>query len=268
MKEATILRQRPQAMDSPRQEMGWPYLDVGAAPRIDHLITEDDTPVDNIFSAKQQRLLVESLYSSWGGPGSERIFLVDANVGLFYTPRQPPIVPDVFLSLDVQVAPAWWEKRHRSYFFWEFGKPPEVVIEIVSNLEGEEDTDKLLNYAGMGVLYYVIFDPLRLLSESARRIYRLTERGYRLTAETWFEPVGLGAQLWEGEYEGLVMEWLRWYGPDGLIPTGAERAEQERRRAEQERRRAEQERRRAEQEQRRAEQLAAQLRALGVEPNA
>ncbi len=32
---------------------------------IESLVTEDDEPVDNLFSAKQQRLLVESLYSSW-----------------------------------------------------------------------------------------------------------------------------------------------------------------------------------------------------------
>ncbi len=34
-------------------------------------------------------------------------------------------------------------KKHRSYFMWEFGKPPEVVIEIVSNREGEELERKL-----------------------------------------------------------------------------------------------------------------------------
>lgn len=31
---------------------------------ISHLVIEDDTPVDNFQSAQQQRLLVESLYSS------------------------------------------------------------------------------------------------------------------------------------------------------------------------------------------------------------
>jgi len=30
---------------------------------ISHLVIEDDTPVDNFQSAKQQRLLVEPLYS-------------------------------------------------------------------------------------------------------------------------------------------------------------------------------------------------------------
>ena len=34
-------------------------------PSVDHLVTEDDTPVDNFPSAKQQRLLVESLYNTW-----------------------------------------------------------------------------------------------------------------------------------------------------------------------------------------------------------
>ncbi|MEJ7710038.1 MAG: hypothetical protein WKF84_09295 [Pyrinomonadaceae bacterium] len=88
-------------------------------------------------------MLTEILYSSWPGPtsGSEaserRVFLAAANVGLFPSVHQPPLVPDVFLSLDVEVADDWYEKSHRSYFFWEFGKAPEVVIEIVSNRKGK-----------------------------------------------------------------------------------------------------------------------------------
>jgi hypothetical protein len=34
------------------------------APDITNLVIEDDTPVDNFQTEKQQRLLVESLYSS------------------------------------------------------------------------------------------------------------------------------------------------------------------------------------------------------------
>ena len=56
-------------------------------PCVDHIVTEDDTPVDNIFSEKQQRLLTEPLYSSWT-PG--RLFLAAANVGLFYGPSTAP----------------------------------------------------------------------------------------------------------------------------------------------------------------------------------
>ena len=53
----------------------------GVMPDIQHLVTEDDTPVDNMPSEKQQRLLTEPLYSSWAGPGAGRPFLAAANVG-------------------------------------------------------------------------------------------------------------------------------------------------------------------------------------------
>jgi hypothetical protein len=67
-------------------------------PDISHIETEDDTPEDNIPSAKQQRLLVEPFYSSWQ-PGIP--FLADANVGVYGSTNRPAIVPDMFLSLDV-----------------------------------------------------------------------------------------------------------------------------------------------------------------------
>jgi hypothetical protein len=83
-------------------------------PCLDQIVTEDDTPVDNMLSEKQQRLLTEPLYSSWA-PG--RPFLAAANVGLFYAVRRPPLVPDAFVSLDVEVPGNWLAKEHRSYFF-------------------------------------------------------------------------------------------------------------------------------------------------------
>lgn len=71
-------------------------------PDISHLITEDDTPVDNIFTEKQQRLLTSPLYDSWVGPGDGRKFVTFANVGLFYTTNRPAVVPDALLSLDAE----------------------------------------------------------------------------------------------------------------------------------------------------------------------
>ena len=117
---------------------------LAVRPCLDDLVTEDDTPVDNMFSEKQQRLLTEPLYSSWD-PG--RPFLATANVGLFYAVHQPPLVPDALLSLDVQVSGDWLAKEHRSYFVWEFGKAPEAVVEIVSNTEEGETTNKMHKYA-------------------------------------------------------------------------------------------------------------------------
>ena len=78
----------------------------------------------------------------------------------------------------------------------------------------------------------------------------------------------MGLKLWEGELEGKQNIWLRWCDQAGeVIPTGAERAEQERQRAEQERQRAEQAESLLEQERQRAEQLAARLRVLGIDPD-
>jgi hypothetical protein len=85
-----------------------PDLELAPAPDISHLVTEDDTAVDNLVSEKQQRLLVECLYSSFE---TETPFLATANVGLFYGLKQPPLVPDVMLSLDVEIAEDWEKKN-------------------------------------------------------------------------------------------------------------------------------------------------------------
>ncbi len=80
----------------------------------------------------------------------------------------------------------------------------------------------------------------------------------------WLPEIQLGIGLWSGNYQGLERQWLRWYNAQHQwIPTPVEREQQ---RTQQERQRAEQEHQRAEQEYQRAEQLAAQLRALGIEP--
>lgn len=243
-------------------------------PLVDLLVTEDDEPVDNPFSEKQRRLLVGPLYSSWRGGAGKRPFMASSDVGLFHAVRQPPLVPDAFLSLDVNISPDIW-RNGRAYFFWVYGKPPEVVVEVVSNTKGGEVNRKIPLYAQMGVRYYAILDPMGRLRRGRLRMFVLTPDGYLPTTNLWMPEVGLGFTLWHGLYEDLEETWLRWCDADGQVyPTSeelaqgyAERAEQERERAEQERERAEQERERAEQERERAERLAERLRALGIDPD-
>jgi len=235
---------------------------------ISHLVTEDDTPVDNFQSEKQQRLLVEPLYSSWS---PELPFIAAANVGLFYALKQEPIAPDAMLSLGLEMPTDWSQKQNRSYFVWEFGKVPEVCIEIVSNREGDELTlsrksqqkGKTLSkkelYARIGVLYYAVFDPLEQLQHemdgTLLQVWALTEGRYRALQPTcWLETVGLGLMLWQGTFEGVSGQWLRWCNQDGqVIPTGAESRDLERQRAEAERQRA--------------DRLADRLRSLGINPD-
>ena len=217
-------------------------------PSVDHLVTEDDTPVDNIFSEKQQRLLTEPLYSSWQATVP---FLALANVGMFHSIHQPPFVPDMFLSLNVEAPVDLFPKSNRSYFVWEYGKPPDVVIEIVSNREGNEDTAKIDGYARIGVPFYIIYDPELWLRFEPLRCYELRAGRYHLQSISTFliKDIGLGLTLWNGVFEGNQNQWLRWTNLEGqLIPTGAESTETERYKTELERQRADQERQRADQE--------------------
>jgi Uma2 family endonuclease len=244
------------ATKSPLAERQSLVVSEDIVPDVEHLVTADHKPVDNIFSEKQQRLLTEPLYHSPGWAGEGRSFIALANVGLFYAIRQRPYVPDMMLSLDVELPADLWPKRHRSYFVWEYGKPPDVTVEVVSNHEGNEDDEKLVGYARIGVRYYVIYDPQQILGDQPLRGFGLQSTGYHpLPTPLRLAGIGLGLELWQGRYENCEDTWLRWTDEHGqLIPTGAECIEQQRQRAEAERQRA--------------ERLAEQLRRLGAEPEA
>jgi len=251
-------------------------------PDISHIITEDDEPVDSINSERQMRLLVESLYTSWK---TERPFLATANVGLFYAIKQPPLVPDMMLSLDVS-APRErvWEKHNRSYFVWEYGKVPELVIEIVSNLVGGELDSKFALYEQIGVEYYVVFDPLAQYGSQLVRSFVLQEGRYVQMQHAEFPLLNLRLEVRRSVYEDMEEDWLRWIDADGNLLLAGEEvrrvltqeqiqrehaehvALQERERANAERERANAERERANAERERAEVLAAKLRALGINP--
>jgi Uma2 family endonuclease len=292
----TTYQPEPSAQPNPSDAEEW-------AAYYAQVVTEDDEPVDNLFSEKQQRLLAQTLYASWTpppgkkqAPGEPRVFLAAANVGLFFAKPQPPLVPDLLVSLDVQPHQDWYAKEHRSYFIWEFGKRPEVVVEIVSNREGGELTRKLDAYAEVGVLYYVVYDPQRYLSEEVLQVFVLRDGEYQLLEQPYLRRVGLRLILWDGVFEGHADTWLRWCDAQGnLLLTGEERAaeEAEARRAAEARAAEEAEARRAaearaaeETEARqaaearalqeaaaraqiagRATQLAAKLRELGIDPD-
>ena len=170
-------------------------------------------------------------------------------------------MPDVLLSLDVTVPQDWWDKPNRYYMVWNYGKPPEVVIEIVSNKKSEELGEKLSTYAKIGVKYYIVYDPSQQLGKKVLRVHELRERRYEETNKTWLEEVGLGVTLWSGVFEGRQDVWLRWCDREGnVLLTGDERAQQEKQRASQ----AEQ---RASQAEQRAQILAEKLHELGIDPD-
>jgi len=197
-------------------------LDPSQFPDISGLVLEDDTPLDSFINEKQQRLLTTVFYSG-ADTGITVPLIAAANVGLFNSVRQPGIAPDVFLSLNISDAEDWWQRQVRYYLFWEFGKPPEVVIEIVSPTPGNELGNKLIDYARMRIMYYVVYDPLRQLGNNVLRVFELQGKSYIPKDDAFFAEVGLGVTLWEGEFENINATWLRWCYPNGTpIPTGDE----------------------------------------------
>ena len=245
-------------------------------PNLDDIEVEDGKPLDSSYQEKLHRILTESLFASWPGPGGGRPFLVLSNVGLFYAAKEPPLVPDIMLRLDVAQNRDLRLKENQSYFTWIVGKPPNVVIEFVSDKRGREATYKLTEYADIGITYYAIFDPKRKLSRDILKIHHLVDGAYQPLSGNQLDGIGLGLMLWQGKYEGQEATWLRWCDTKGVvIPTGRERADEERRstitarkRANEEKKRANEEKKRADKTQQRNERLAAKLRELGIDPDA
>ncbi len=230
-----------------------PFVPAEVEPDYDKFITEDDKPVDSIYSERQHRLLTDSLHASWQAPGG-RPHLAWTDVGLFYAVDEPPVAPDVMVSMGVLPRADLASKKGRSYYVWLYGKSPDMTIEVVSNDEGSELTDKVEKYARIGVIYYVVWDPEGWLSDTPLQCFVLNGGKY-VRSEPWFPLMELGVTTWDGEYDGYVRHWLRFCDRSGrVLPTGLERALA-----------AEQVAKDAMQ---RAADLAAKLRAAGIDPDA
>ena len=109
--------------------------------------------------------------------------------------------------------------------------------------------------------FYAIYE----VSLASVEVYNLVAGNYQLVPanDRRHYPIGsLGVELgiWQGQYQNAELPWLRFWDEEGnLLLTGGERADRE----QQEKELAQQQ---AEQERQRADRLAAQLRALGIDP--
>ena len=245
-------------------------------PSAEDLPDSDDTPVDNELQDLIPGLLKTILALIW----SKRMdWFFGVDMGIYYDPDEPAIVPDGFLSLGV---PRIIDSDLRlSYVLWEEQKVPMMVLEVVSQTRRGEYTQKKEDYAQLGILYYVIYNPLRK-RKPRLEVYQLEEGEYKLlTGEpVWLSEMNLGIGREEGTYQGITREWLYWYDenrkryltPEEQIAVTQEQLQGTEQRAflaeeqlQQEKQRAEQEKQRAEQEKQRADRLAAKLRELDIE---
>ncbi|MBD2292045.1 Uma2 family endonuclease [Anabaena sphaerica FACHB-251] len=233
------------------------------------LPTMYDLPSENLeepglpdeFHILQPQLLRETFFPS-NFPENQVFVATDLN--LYYDVHHPLWYkrPDWFAVVGVSRLYEQQELR-LSYVIWQEGVNPFVVVEFISPGTEKEDLGKTLRDANqpptkwevyervLRVPYYIIFDrytdQLRAFQLQGSSYSELEINQLRV----WLNDIQLGLGLWQGVYQGIERQWLRWYDALGnWVLTPEER-----------------ERKQGERERRRAERLAEQLRALGVEPD-
>ncbi|WP_088890971.1 Uma2 family endonuclease [Leptolyngbya ohadii] len=231
------------------------YNRLHPLPSAEELPCSDDTPVDNELQNLIPNLLEELLTVIWA---ERQDWFFGVDMGIYYAPSKPAIVPDGFLSLGVDRF--IHEEGRLSYVLWdEDDVIPIFALEVVSRTYGREYEEKKQLYAEIGVLYYAVYTPSRRYRKNRQplEVYRLEGEEYVMLPgeQVWMPEIGLSIGRERGTFRGRNREWLYWYDEQGQRwLTSEEKAMQERQRAEQERRKADREQQRAEQERQRAEE--------------
>jgi Uma2 family endonuclease len=177
--------------------------------------------------------------------------------------------PDWFVAIGV---PRLYAERdlRLSYVVWDEQVNPFVVVELLSPGTEKEDLGQTTSRKGepptkwdvyeriLKVPYYVLYDRY----SAVLRAYHLVEDRYQAIAvvdgQIWLPELKIGLGLWQGEYEGISRQWLRWLDAErSWIQTPPEQAEQQQERERQQRLIAEE----------KMARMAEQLRALGINPD-
>jgi Uma2 family endonuclease len=239
-----------------------PLLGWGSVPDHTQLPDKDGMPMTNFQEPPQSRLLTDSLEPVLHQHHPDGRYTIGRDGGIYYQLTDPPLrgctAPDWFYVGGV---PAMLEGQYRrSYVLWQEVVAPLVAIEYVSG-DGSEERDRTpeqgkfwIYEQGIRVPFYAIYEP----QHGRVEVYHLVDGSYRPLPPNEcghfpIAPLGVELGIWQGTFENLTLPWLRWWDSQGnLLPTSAERAEQERQAKEL--------------AQSRAERLAARLRELGVDP--
>lgn len=226
-------------------------------PLPDHtqLPAEDGTFVKNFQEHPQSILLTESIRPVLDRVYGDRHYVIGQDSGIYWRNTDPPlrgaVSPDWFYVPNVP--PTLNGQMRRSYVLWQEIIPPQIVLEFVSGT-GAEERDKT-PWEGKFWIYETVIRPayygIYEVEKAHFELYQHQGTHYKAVPPNdrqhfAISHLGVELGLWPGTYQGMDLPWLRWWDDQGvLIPTGEERAD------------------RAEAQ---AASLAAQLRALGVEP--
>jgi len=177
-------------------------------------------------------------------------YFIGQDLGIYWRITEPPEkgaeAPDWFYVPNVP--PTLNGKTRRSYVLWQEYISPLIALEFVSG-NGAEERDKT-PWKGKLWIYEQVIKPafygIYEVNKASIEVYELIGGKYQLLAANErghysITPMGVELGLWQGEYQNAELPWLRWWDLQGnLLLTGEERANR----------------------------LAAQLRALGIEPEA
>jgi Uma2 family endonuclease len=226
-----------------------PYPET-SLPDHTQLPESDGTFVKNWQEHPQSILLTDSIQPVLQKLYPDSQYFIGQDLGIYWRITEPPEkgaeAPDWFYVPNVP--PSLNGKTRRSYVLWQEYISPLIVLEFVSG-NGSEERDKT-PWQGKFWIYEQVIKPafygIYEVNKASIEVYELIGGKYQLLAANErghysITPMGVELGLWQGEYQNAELPWLRWWDLQGnLLLTGEERANR----------------------------LTAQLRALGVEPEA
>ncbi len=267
---------------------------VSTLPTQDELLYDDGEPLESQRHNMQIWILIETLIP-WLEEREDGF--IGGNMFMYFSAKelknQDFQGPDFFAVLGVP------KGERKSWVVWQEGKSPNLIIELLSEntVENDKTTKKNIYQEQMRVPEYFWYDPF---DPKDWRGFKLMNGVYEplspLEGGYISEQMKLKLVLWEGNYKGLSIVWLRWATLEGkLLPTQEEKIQWERvqkewwcaqkewelaqkewERAQREWWRAQREivetlaikeRAEKEQERQKTEKLAAYLRSLGINPD-
>ncbi len=186
-------------------------------PSAEELPDSDGKAVDSELQELIPGLLKAILLDLWNDRPN---WLFGIDMGFYYHPDKPAIAPDGLLSLGVEDIED--ENLRSSYVLWDEKVIPLFALEIVSKTAGKEQTKKFEIYQSIGILYYLVYAPLR--KRKARfQLYKLIDGDYVLQSDGqqpyWMPEIGLAITYGTAELNGAEQrlyrrsqrEWLFWY---------------------------------------------------------
>lgn len=206
---------------------------VALPPSQADLPCDDGIPMETQRHKVQMDMLIDTL-SPWLAARSDGY--VGGNMFVYFSLAQVKNQdfrgPDFFAVLGVP------KGERLSWVVWQEGKPPDVVIELLSESTAAQDKNekKLIYQNLLRVPEYFWFDPFNPEDWAGFFLNRGVYQSIVPNAQNQLVSQSLGLALvrWQGDYKGINTTWLRWATLDGeLLPTPQEIADEQRQRAEQ-----------------------------------